>query len=200
VRRLYAESNFVLELVLAQDDKELCSDLLAATEAGDFEFVLPTFCLAEPIDTLVRRHKERRRLQEGIENEAMQLRRTSEYQEALRDVDAATALLARSTSEDLDRLESSYLRIAGTAQLAPLTAETVRAAFDLKKEYDLPTQDAFVLATVLVHAERSPAESALVTKNSKDFDDPGVRRELDRRGCRLLTSFGQAVGFALHDA
>lgn len=79
----------------------------------------------------------------------------------------------------------------------PLTAHVTRRGFDLRREFDLDLPDAFVLASVSTDLDDNPATSGFVTKNTKDFDDPGVRDYLDDRGCELLTSFGQALGFAL---
>lgn len=67
--RLYVESNFILEVVLDQEEKDLCDRLLVAAAEGAVELVLPAFCIAEPLDTLGRRHKDRRRLQVGLQDE-----------------------------------------------------------------------------------------------------------------------------------
>jgi predicted nucleic acid-binding protein len=72
VRRLYVESNFVLELVFSQEQSAACEELLAAGENGVFELVLPSYCLGEPLETLRRRHKERQRLQEGVQTELIE--------------------------------------------------------------------------------------------------------------------------------
>jgi hypothetical protein len=168
-------------------------------ELRDSPLALPAFCLAEPLDTLGRRHKERRQLQEGIQKEVHQLRRSDHYREALQDVDLAATLFALSAQQDVARMERLYRRLAKTGHLVPLTAQVTLLAFDLRREFDLNLPDAFVLASVSDHLVENAATSAFVTKNTKDFDDPGVRDYLNGRGCQLLTSFGQAMGFALEE-
>lgn len=201
MRRLYAESNFVLELVFSQQRNVECEKLLEGAEAGVFALVLPSYCLGEPLETIGRRHSERRHLQERVQTELRQLERSAEYSEAVQEAHAVTELFARSTQEDRDRLDLVYRRVSGAAQLEPLTSQVVYQALDLQSQYDLALQDAFVLATVVVHlGAASRTESAFVTTNSKDFDDPELRHQLDELGCRLLTGFGEAVGFALHNA
>jgi hypothetical protein len=69
VRRLYVESNFVLELVFSQQRNVECEQLLEGAEAGVFELVLPSFCLGEPLEAIRRRHSERRQLQERVQIE-----------------------------------------------------------------------------------------------------------------------------------
>lgn len=197
MRRLYVESNFVLELVFAQEQSGDCRRLLAAAERGRILLALPVFCLAEPLATLVRRHNDRRRLQDGLQNEISQLRRSEHYREALQHVDLAAALFTRSAQEDVARLEELYRRLSESCRLAPLGPDVVPLAFDLRREFDLDTPDAFVLASVSTDLAERPATCGFVTKNAKDFDDPGVRAYLDERGCQLLLSFGQALGFSL---
>lgn len=76
MKRLYVESNFVCELVFAQESRNDCERILVLAEQQRVGLVLPAFCLAEPLETLGRRHQERRRLQEGIQKELRQLRRS----------------------------------------------------------------------------------------------------------------------------
>jgi predicted nucleic acid-binding protein len=198
VRRLYVESNFVLELVFSQQRNLECEQLLNGAEAGEFSLVVPSYCLGEPLETVGRRHSERRHLQERVQTELRQLERSTEYGQAVTEARAVTELFARSTHEDRSRLEDVYRRIARAAELEPLTAPVVGLALDLQTKYDLGVQDAFVLATIVRHLSANRAESGFVTTNSKDFDDPELRRDLDGLGCRLRTGFGEAVGFALH--
>lgn len=198
MKRLYVESNFVLELVFAQEDREHCETLLDGAESGTFELAIPSYCLGEPLETLGRRHSDRRRVQNALQQEVRQLRRVTEYRTDLDDVDLTVNLFARSATEDLDRLQKYYRRIIRAATLVALAAEVVERGLELRDTFDLELQDAFVLASVASDLDFRPTESWFVTRNTKDFDDPGVRTYLDERRCRLLTSFGEAVGAAVH--
>ena len=86
---LYVESNFILELAFAQQQHEHCLKLLELCESGELDLAVPAYCLAEPLETLGRRHKDRRELQGRLQQELRQLRRTVDYQEAARQVDDA---------------------------------------------------------------------------------------------------------------
>lgn len=198
MKRLYVESNFVLELVFAQEDREHCETLFDGAESGTFELAIPSYCLGEPLETLGRRHSDRRRVQNALQQEVRQLRRVTEYRTDLDDVDLTVNLFARSATEDLDRLQKYYRRIIRAATLVALAAEVVERGLELRDTFDLELQDAFVLASVASDLDFRPMESWFVTRNTKDFDDPGVRTYLDERRCRLLTSFGEAVGAAVH--
>lgn len=197
--RLYVESNFVLEVVLDQEERELCERLLSAAAEGAVQLVLPAFCIAEPLETLGRRHRDRRQLQLGLQAELTQLRRSEAYSEELTQADdVIVSLLVRSREEDVERLESLYSRVVDACVLAPLNRDVIRSAFRLGREFDLDPPDAFVLASVLAHVESEPATAAFVTKNTKDFDDPELRELLEQRECKLLNSFGEALGYVLN--
>ena len=64
---VYVESNFVLELALLQEQHASCEDILRLCEAGRMQLVIPAYSLAEPYETLVRRHKQRQRIKADAE-------------------------------------------------------------------------------------------------------------------------------------
>ena len=66
---VYVESNFVLELALAQEQFESCEKILSLCEAGRIRLVVPAFSLAEPNETLARRKKQRKRMKEEFDLE-----------------------------------------------------------------------------------------------------------------------------------
>lgn len=45
---VYAESNFVLETALEQDEGESCNEIIRLASAGRLGLVIPAFSLAEP--------------------------------------------------------------------------------------------------------------------------------------------------------
>jgi hypothetical protein len=59
--RVYAESNFVLEIVLEQEQHQACEELVSLASAGSIELVLPAFALLEPYQTIVRRKDDGKR-------------------------------------------------------------------------------------------------------------------------------------------
>jgi len=90
---IYAESNFVLELALLQKEHQSCQKILSLCETGNVNFVLPAMCLTEPLDTLVRRAKNRKSFAYQLEIEVKQLSRTALYSaqlETLQEIAATT--------------------------------------------------------------------------------------------------------------
>ncbi|MDE0349567.1 MAG: hypothetical protein OXM56_07660 [Gammaproteobacteria bacterium] len=64
--KIYVESNFVLELALQQEQASSCEEILELCEGVDRELVVPAYSLAEPYETLIRRRKERERIQRDL--------------------------------------------------------------------------------------------------------------------------------------
>lgn len=124
--RVYAESNFVLEIVLTQEQHAACKDFVTLADRHEVELVLPAFSLFEPYTTLERRRQERHKLREQLE---------------------------------------------------------------------LEFPDAIVLASVLDDLGVSPSPSCFLNRNTKDFDDPGVRDALAARDCRVFGSFDNGLQY-----
>ncbi len=52
----------MLELALLQEQQASCEEILRLSEAGNIYLVIPAYSIAEPYETLVRRHRQRKRM------------------------------------------------------------------------------------------------------------------------------------------
>lgn len=203
MRRLFIETNFLLEIAFDQRQADSCRRLLDAADAGEVQLVIPAFCLAEPLEPLGRRLKTRRRIQEELRGVLAELRRSTEYRERIPEADAALTLLVEAGHSDRQRLEDVVPHVAGAALIVPLDSSAVAEGFRLRRLFDLEPQDAFVLASVAIglHEAGTDADGrGFVTTNTRDFDDPAVRDFLDARKCGLFTGFGEALGWVVSGA
>jgi len=66
---IYVESNFVLELVLLQEQYASCEDVLRLCEAGKEQLIIPAYSLVEPYETLIRRHRQRKQMKADLDIE-----------------------------------------------------------------------------------------------------------------------------------
>ena len=74
--RVYAETNFVLEIVLEQSEVHEATALVELAEQRAIALVLPSAALFETYETVHRRRTERRALVKQIENELLQVGRS----------------------------------------------------------------------------------------------------------------------------
>ena len=193
---VYVESNFVLELAFLQEEYENCLELLALAESRDIYLVLPAFSIGEPYEVWVRRSKQRRELRDQLSTAIRELSRSKPYQGFSCEFQELTNLLLRSGEEEKHRLDEVLDRILRTAEVIPISLQTIRASIILQKSRSLSPQDSIVYASILAHlAEASGDLRCFITKNSKDFVNPDIENELETHTCRLLTKFGAGLGY-----
>lgn len=112
--KIYVESNFVLELALQQEQASSCEEILELCEGVDRELVGPAYSLPEPYETLIRRRKERERIQRDLYVELQQLARSATYSGRLDAFDAVSTLLIGTAEQDAARLEEVRSQIAAS--------------------------------------------------------------------------------------
>ena len=182
---IYVETNFVLEIALAQEQHQACEDILALCLADQAQLLIPAFSIAEPHQTLRRRHSQRRQTKYELDRELVQLARTARYARALSGSQSLVDLLIDSTGEEVSQLEATRAQLIEIATILPLKAEILRASAPKQAEYDLSPEDAIVYATVLLHLkDRPPEQSCFLNRNIRDFYDPDLVAELRQYDAR----------------
>jgi len=130
--------------------------------------VLPAYSLAEPYETLTRRHRQRKRMKDELEAELRQLARTTTYAHRLSGFQQWTTLLLESADEEAMRLERVRARLVQVAEVIPLTSALLTAAAQYQRQYGLSPQDALVYAAVLAHLQQHQAtQSCFLNRNAK---------------------------------
>jgi predicted nucleic acid-binding protein len=192
---VYVESNFILEAAALQEEHQACMDLLRMSEQVEIRLVIPAFALAEPFQTVHRRHAERLALQRGLNREISLLSRSVRYVDRLRQAAGVASILDESRHEEQERLDDVLLRTTAVAEVIPLDAEVLRRARELRAEHDLRHADAVILASVYVHLASDPAApSIFLQRDRKDFLSPDITARLASYGCSLLGSFAAGIG------
>lgn len=194
---VYVESNFVLELVLTQEQHAACEEILRLCEGLDARLVIPAYSLAEPYAQLIRRHNERKQLKTALDREFGQLARTTAYRHRISELRDVVAFLASSADEESLRLESIGSRLLRSAEVIPLDDEVLSLAAERRGDGILSPQDSLVYASVLAHLRRSPQQGSCFLNRDLDFEEPDLLAELERYGCKLVPSFDHGRGYLL---
>ena len=192
---VYVESNFVLELVLQQEQSESCEKILSLAETASITLVLPTYSLLEPHEKLRRQSNARDELQRQVSQELRQLRRSKSFRERIAGIKDLDSLLVQSNHEEREHLKQLSARLVACARLVPLTASLLRAARHLEDAFGLRAQDAAVLASVLQDLTDFGEASCFINRNIRDFDTPDIKRELDKHRCRMIPRFDHGLEF-----
>lgn len=191
---VYAESNFVLETALEQDECESCNEIIRLASAGRLRLVIPAFSLAEPHQAIAGKAKARSRMRDDLRTHLNELARSRPHREIPATFDALAAALIASAEFEREGLRRSVSQLLQTAQIIPLDAAILNSAASIEIAYGLSGQDAIVLASVLQHLETNASEeSCFLNRNSRDFDDPDILERLEALRCRFFPRFTPAL-------
>lgn len=192
---VYVETNFVLELALAQEQRGSCEELLRLGEEGRVRILLPAYSLAEPYETLKRRRQSRSHVSGLLERETGELARSAFYAERVQSFKGVSSLLLDSAGEEIQHFEAVRAQLLQGTEIIPLDREILESAADLRASYGLDPQDAGILASVLVHLGREAAPQSCFLSRDKDFDDPNLMARLRQHRCKLLSRFDDGAGY-----
>lgn len=197
--RVYAESNFVLEIALEQEQHRACEDLVRLAADVAIELVLPSFALLEPYHTLMRRGSEGQGLQRRLEDQAKQLERTASIAADVPRLREAADLVLRAdqaASKRLLEVQTTLLRVARVSMIdGRVLDDALKLAADVK-QLELP--DAVMLAAVLADASERPSQSVFLDRNTRDFNDPDIKARLRQVSCQLIGGFDGGLARVKH--
>ena len=194
--RIYVESNFVLELVLEQEQYLACAEVVRLAETGTIELVIPALSLIEPYMTLHRRRREHREAARTIQNHLSQLARTvSLTSSSVSTSNDLEQLFSTSALDAWQRYDEVRARLARLAVVLPLTDGSLRTAEKLHTQHELELPDATILAAILYDLRRDGLEPCFLNRNTNDFSKPALVAMLAEHGCKLLGSFDSGLAY-----
>ena len=198
---VYVESNFVLELVLSQEQSLACEALVALADEGAIELAIPSYAFLEPEEKLVRRGRERKRLSDSLANELNQLTRSSHLSGVVTGLNDVPDVLLFASHEEQRRADEERLRLLGASTVLSVDGFVVREAFELSQRLRLSLPDATMLASVLADLRRHPGTAAcFLNRNAKDFSDPDIVSMLADLGCSAIFSFVDGLNYVRHES
>lgn len=195
---IYVESNFLLELVLRQEEWEACEELLLFCERGGANLVIPAFAFAEPVERLIRQEKDRYRLAESVASQLRELGRSHSYQSETEALKGITSLLTRSAAEEKLRFVDVRKRVLQVAEVVPLNIDNLLQAAAYESSLKLSPQDAIIFASILHHLSGHAAPAYFITRDRKDFSDAEIQDRLAQNGCKLIFGFSHGNNFIFH--
>jgi len=193
---VYAETNFVLELIFAQKHIESCENIVLLCEQKLAQLVIPAYCMVELHEKLRRQSGERVRLQSDLLRELRQLGWTVSYADRIKSISDIASLLVQSNDEEKARLEQYRQRLLAITTIIALTSAILVNGSQYEKQYSLSPQDAIVYASVMDHLRQEPQiMSCFLNKNTKDFDNPDIVDELEKIEGKMIPRFDQGYEY-----
>jgi predicted nucleic acid-binding protein len=191
-----AESNFVLELALQQEQFEHTEKILQLAENKHLQLVVPACSLMEPYQTLIRRRHERKEFRRRLQDEIKLLERSALHNGMNATSEQIAQILDAGTEIEMGSLEQTIDRLIRICTVPELSLEVVRLGQAMQLGYGLEPRDAIVFASIdTVLNGLGTSTKVFVNKNSKDFATPLIEGRLEKHGCRLITSFSNACKY-----
>ncbi|UYZ64148.1 PIN domain-containing protein [Hymenobacter weizhouensis] len=188
MRRVFVETNFLLELAFQQEQASFCEKILQAAEQHVIRLIAPVYGLSEVFNRLRTAKQGRDELVAAIQEEIKQHQR-----EAGADADDMETLgrllrgvlLAR-TATQTERLFQVVERFTRSATMISITPEIVVAGQRAFVENSLSLHDALVLASVQQQLLNEPEqeECLFVSRDEKAFKATRLVQELRVQRCR----------------
>ena len=194
---IYVETNFVLELVFEQEQFKSCEEILLLSEQKLATLIIPAYSLAEPHEKLIRQARNRKALQQSLDREFKQLERTVSYKNRIQNnIREFFNLLVEIDVEETKRFAKYRNRLLSHADIIPLNGNILSEAATYENRYALMPQDALVYASILFHLQQNqPTIACFLNRNSRDFDTPEIKAELNSFNCRMISQFDQGLSF-----
>jgi hypothetical protein len=194
---VYVESNFVLELVLSQEQKSSCERILELAEKRRVRLGIPAYSLAEPLEKINRLRGERERLSRELDASFVQIRRNAALSTRMPETQA---FLRACTQAEEASYESFRQRLLESACLLPLNSAVFLRATQARDLLALSQHDALVFSSIeydLRDSETKPLrESCFLNRNNRDFQNNiDLKSILEKRACRLIPNFDDGLQY-----
>lgn len=185
------ESNFVLEVALAQEQAGAAEEILEQAERGEIELAIPSFSLAEPFSTITKRDRDRKRLSSTLDAQARDLRRSIPHQRDVTHLASVVGVLVELGQQETDRLVATIERLFAAATVISVDLLVFQRAMQYRSMHGLSEPDAIIYAAILSHlaSSRDSGPHYFMSKNSKDFGTPSIARELGQFDCTFVADF-----------
>ena len=193
---VYVESNFVLELVLQQEEFDRCESILALCERGAARLILPAFAFAEPYEKLTRQALQRAQLGQTIARELRDLGRSRPYRAQSTALNDVVNFLVGSGADDRRQMATIRTRLLASAEVIAVGSDILKLAAGVEGRFGLSPQDSIVLASLQDHLSRAPhLPACFLTRDAKHFSDPDVEDALARLGCKSIIGFANGFDY-----
>jgi predicted nucleic acid-binding protein len=194
---VYVESNFILELVLAQEESTSAEQILDLAERNCIKLVVPSFSMMEPFWTLQGRGKQRKSIQQSLNKELQQLQRSVYNQELVSVLQPLTKTIIDVEIKEMDMLEKVLSRLLQVGETIDITARIFDRSIRHQEELGLSPQDAIIYASIITNVKQRSVEEEKVfmSRNWKDFDQEEIVEELQGFKCKFFSNFHNAMGY-----
>jgi len=194
---VYVESNFILEIALEQEQSSSAEAIFKLAESKKVELAFPHFALSEPFATVMHRGRDRSDLHQSLTRTLRQLQRSERHKQTILALQPLLLILKDAVNEEFGQLHSTVARLLKIGTSIELDESMLEQARSYREQFGLKPQDSIIYAAVIADLQQRPPTEikCFVSRNWRDFDDPGIKSELASYNCRYIGSFTQSLNF-----
>lgn len=194
---IYCETNFILEVVFAQEQAESCRKIIEICQNGKANLIIPTYSFAESLYKLETKRKEISKLREMLVLENTQFARNTQYLQEVQIISELERFLVKVEAENKVKLEDIWQSLAQIAEIINFDAKTFQNAKSIESRFSFRNlHDAIIFASILDHInQQKPEKSCFLNRNSRDFDTVDVINHLKSLNCKFFSDFQKACNY-----
>ncbi len=192
---VYVETNFVLEIVLAQEQHIAAETILAMAEMQKLELAFPSFIISEVYSTIVRRQKERKGLLNSFQETLKQIKRSEHLKDTALSMEPLVSRLLDAETPENDLLYNTIQKMLSVGHSIESDLQSLVEARSYQLDYDLFLPDSIIYATIINDLKKRPENEAkrFLSKDIKAFSGSRVKADLRRYKCIYFPNFDNAL-------
>lgn len=193
---IYCETNFILEIVFAQEESIYCEKLISLCQRKKIRIILPSYSFAESIYRLENQIKLQNNFQKDLNSQITHFSRNSRNIQQIKTFSELDTFLNKNTEDSTKRLEECRKVLTKNAELISFDENVLKKVNSVKSKYDLTLQDAIIFTSILSHLQQNKAsQSCFLNRNAKDFSTSEIKTKLKSLNCKLIPSFEDGLKF-----
>lgn len=188
---VYIETNFILNLALRQEESIYSNRIVKLAAIGEICLILPSYCVMESYEALIKRHASRVNLAKNINKTLGDMGRSSFNRKIYETHKSLLTEIPSSISAEITKLDKILKKLLAISVLIPINPRTHKDGVLYRKRLNIRHEpDAFVLGSIKhdIETNRQRGRKIFVTTDSKFIQEPKVRRLLANLRCNYFDS------------
>lgn len=186
---LYIETNFILEIVMNQQQSCFAEDIIALAENGKIEIAVPSFALIEPFWTLNNRKTMRTKSYNSLSESLNSYKQVVPSLKVSNIIDPILEDLQKTEAEQDQRFNDTISRLLQVAIILEISPDTYGQA--LNNLIGLSYLDGIIYFSILDDLKNRDIHQikCFTSLNWKDFDFTQIKDDLGKYNCTYIPNF-----------
>ncbi len=195
--RVYAETNWLLDLVFQQERFTASSFVLSLAQDRKIDLCLPEIVVWEGNHKVERRNAQRDVIIKQLKQEKREFSRSQDalYQSRVASLEIEIQELDNISAIERKRFDLIIEELLPIAIWLHLSQDIWARCLDLQEQHELKQTDALIYAIIRADAALHPDIAKCFIDYDRAFSDPALKQDMSALGITLLASSDAVTGF-----